>query len=285
MSIEVIETEAQEQEWPRVLIGVPMERQMMTPAAYSVQEIMRQGWRFTKTGYTRCDIARNKMGIALLQSDYTHILMLDSDHIHPADVVYKLIRWVKDDRTRLVVGGLNFRRGAPFDPCAYFLDANGNMCSLREWGPGLIAVDVLGSGCMLIAREAFEQMPFPWFGYDYTKNLGLGWPECGIDHLANGAGWPGTDIWFSRQCRDAGIDQWVDTQTTSPHILQTVVTQETWASFLKDRGKNMPMQAIKLKGGKRCPEDGDLKLELAGPGTTSEGHGASVQSGESPAET
>lgn len=234
--------------WPRVVIGIPSERTRITAAAHSIERIAAQGYPFLQIGYTRCDVARNRMVIRMLSHNeqmvaedrtaesYTHLLMLDSDHIHPVDIVERLARWVQHDPNKLVVGGLNFRRGAPFDPCAYMTDAEGTLYPLLEWKQGCFPVDVLGSGCILIAASVFYELPFPWFGYSYERNEALDWPACGIEALGAGVQWPGTDIWFSQRCEAAGIQQWVDTTTSSPHILETSVTEDSWRSWKDAHG-------------------------------------------------
>lgn len=204
----------------RILVGVPIERMVLQKPFLAFVQIFVQGWHMLRLEYTRNDIARCLMADALLESDFTHLLMLDSDHIHPPDIVQRLARWFRafPDKVQ-VVGGLNFRRGEPFDPCAFVDTGDGFYRRMAEWGQGAIEIDALGTGCVMIAREVFDGMPKPYFGYDYSKE-----------------GWPGTDMWFSERCHDAGVTLWCDTTTTSPHVADLMVTEETYRHWIERHG-------------------------------------------------
>ena len=209
----------------RVLIGIPMERTIGQLSYFGFVRILTQGWPLAQLEYTRNDIARCKFGEFLMNSKYTHLLMLDSDHIHPEHIVPRLARWFRayPEEVR-VVGGLNFRRGAPYDPCAFVDPGDGAFRRMAQWSPGAIEVDALGSGSIMIHRSVFEQLPHvsknPWFGYDYT----------------NVEDWPGTDMWFSRRCREAGIALWCDTTTTSPHVGDRLIDEATYRVWLQEHG-------------------------------------------------
>lgn len=204
----------------RIAIAVPMERTINQSAFYGFLALAQQGVAFFQLPYMRNDVARNKYAQRLLDSDFTHILMLDSDHIHPFNIVQKLAQWVINDPNKWVVGGLNFRRGEPYDPCAFVKGENDEYYTLREWPQGIVKVDILGTGSILIAREVFERIPAPWFGYDYSR--------------IEKNNWPGTDIWFSKLCNEYGIDLWLDTTTTSPHLIDGLVEESVYRQYLTD---------------------------------------------------
>lgn len=205
----------------RVAIGIPMERTIMQEAFYGFAAIMQQGWPLAELPYTRNDVARHKFAQFLLNSEYTHLLMLDSDHRHPVDVVQRLARWFQAYPEVRVVGGLNFRRGEPFDPCAFVDPGDGEFHRLAEWGPGLLRVDALGTGSMMIDRRVFEQLPESagWFDYEYP----------------NHSAWPGTDMTFCARCRAAGISLWCDTTCVSPHLGVQFITEATYRQFLAEQ--------------------------------------------------
>lgn len=212
----------------RVMLAIPMERTVDQMALFGFWAIAMQGWPLARLEYTRNDIARCKFTEFLLSGDYTHLLMLDSDHVHPPDIVQRLARWFRayPDEVQ-VCGGLNFRRGEPFDPCAFIDPGDGAFRRMADWGqPGAIEVEALGSGSIMIARTAFETLQAqalagepgkPWFGYDYA-----------ID------GWPGTDMWFSARCRQAGVTLWCDTTTTSPHIGRLLIDETTYRAWVAE---------------------------------------------------
>ena len=207
----------------RVLCGVPMERTIGQLPFFGFVSIAAQGWPFAKLEYTRNDIARCTFAQFLVDSEFTHLLMLDSDHVHPVDIVPRLARWFRAYPEQIqVIGGLNFRRGKPYDPCAFVDPGDGSYRRMASWHPGAVEVDALGSGSIMIAKPVFEQLPKPWFAYAYEDLTG----------------WPGTDMWFSKLCHNAGIALWCDTTTTSPHVGDKLIDGQDYRKWLIENGVN-----------------------------------------------
>lgn len=205
----------------KCLIGIPMERTISQHAFFGFWEIAMGRWSLARLEYTRNDIARHKFAEFMLSMDYTHLLMLDSDHKHPPDIVQRLGRWfVAYPDTVEVMGGLNYRRGEPYDPCAFVDPGDGHYRRMAEWGIGAIEVEALGTGSMMISRKVFERMTPPYFAYDYSK-----WE-----------GWPGTDMYFSEVCRKQGIALWCDTTTTSPHIGDQFIDEKSYRRWIQENG-------------------------------------------------
>lgn len=208
--------------YPRILLGIPIERTMShaNKVFHQFMQIAAQGVTMLKQDYTRTDLARNHFALALLESNFTHLLMLDLDHVHPVDIVQRLARWPLIRPDIQVIGGLNFRRSAPHEPCAYWMDKGQGVTTIGTWEPGVIQMDAVGTGSILIAREVFEQIEPPWFYNIYDEN---GWSDS----------WPGEDIGFALKCREAGIAQWIDTTTTSPHVTDALVTEASFRRYMK----------------------------------------------------
>jgi hypothetical protein len=170
--------------------------------------------------------------------------MLDLDHIHPPDTVGKLARWVLEDSSRLVIGGLHFRRGEPFDPCAFCYGPDNDLHAPVEWRPGLMEVDAIGHGSILIHRSVFDILPTPWWAYSYVH--------------AEKFIYPSEDMYFSHLCRQFGVKMYVDTTQTSPHLITSAVDESSFRAFLADHphkivrpdGKEKRVKP-KVKGGKR----------------------------------
>ena len=183
-------------------------------------QIAAQGVRFIKQDYTRTDLASNRFAMQLLASEFTHLLMLDLDHVHPPDIVQRLAQWVLSDPAHQVVGGLNYRRSEPYEPCAFIRQPDGALGAPASWTPGLMKVDFLGTGSILIAREVFEKIEPPWFYNLYDDNK---WTDQ----------WPGEDIGFNEKCREAGIQMYLDTTTTSPHVSDRLIGEKTFWAYLE----------------------------------------------------
>jgi len=206
--------------YPRILVGVLQERAMSyaSQVFYDFWAIANQGVPIVTMPYGRTDVNRNKLAVELLRSNFTHLLMLDIDHKHPKTIIQRLARWLLVKPEVQVVGGLNFRRTEPFDPSCGFWGDDGKYYPPAEWGQGLLKVDLIGTGSILIAREVFELIPPPWFYYDYSEV----WADV----------WPGEDIAFSKLCNKYDINLYVDTTTTSPHMTEAMVNDTTFRKHL-----------------------------------------------------
>jgi glycosyltransferase involved in cell wall biosynthesis len=210
----------------RPIIGVPLERTVpyADETFWAFIAIAQQGYPFIQLPYTRVDVARNKFAMHVLNSDFTHLVMLDLDHDHRHDVVKRLVRRVEQDRKRLVVSGLNFRRGQPYEPIAFVVQ-DGETYSVADWEPNAImSVDMIGCSTCIVAREVFEQLPGPpWFWNDYRG--------AAIDN------WPGEDITFSGLCRQHGIELWVDAGISSDHLIDGRVNEAVYRAYQEMEAK------------------------------------------------
>ena len=219
-------------QWPRILLVVLKER-----AISYADEVFDNLWQIASAGvqplfinYSRTDLARNKVVQNLLASNFTHVLMLDIDHKHPVDIVQRLARWFLLDRLAdndkkmgvQVVGGLNFRRSSPHDPCCHLMGVDGQIYAPAQWDQGLMQVDAIGTGSIMIAREVFETIQPPWFFNTYDR----AWADV----------WPGEDMGFSRKCREYGIKMHVDTTTTSPHIIPREIGEQDFRTAIAEQG-------------------------------------------------
>ena len=209
-------------EKPRVIVALLPERNGVPSPdiLFDLLAIAQRGHSFVRMQYVRTDLARNTIGEGLLESkQFTHVLMLDADHRHPVDIVERLRRWVEEDPKRLVVAGMAFRRGKPFDPCVYMEDTEaGKVYTPAEWPKGLLKVDLVGTAAMLISKEVFQRLKRPWFAMDYSG--------------AEDRAYPGEDMWFCRRCKEAGIDINVDTTCVSPHLMEAWVDGNTFRTYL-----------------------------------------------------
>lgn len=221
--------------WPRPIIGVPLERAIShaDKVFWPFISIAQQGWPFMQVPYGRTDLVRNKMAQHLLASHFTHVVMLDVDHVHPENIVQRLMaNFIKFPDLK-VVSGLNFRRCEPYDPCMFVRGDDGKFYPVAEWEKGgLIKVDALGTGSIAIAREVFEMIEPPWFYNDYR--------------LAMDDVWPGEDMGFSVNCHKAGIDLFVDTTITSPHLIDAVVDEGAFRMYMQDKQlESIPLESVR----------------------------------------
>jgi len=216
------------------VVAIPLERSI----SYSddvfpwLVAVAQQGWKFLFLPYTRIDTARNRFGLHFLKTDATHLVMLDIDHRHPFDVVQKLVARVQEDPSRLVVAGLYFRRSQPYDPLMFRVDDTG-VYAIVDWEPGeLLQVDGLATGAIIIAREVFERLEFPWFRYVYAKE----------DEF------PGEDTYFCNQCNAAGIKLWVDTGNQSEHLYPGRINEAVFRAYLERHPEKVTIREVVKNG-------------------------------------
>lgn len=215
-----------------IAVGIPMERTLTDWSFIHFWQIARRGWPLIDHVYGRTDINRNRMAKWVRDNpEYTHLLMLDLDHIHAPNIVERLASWVLDDPSRLVVSGMHFRRAAPFDPCAFVFGPDGELHAPVNWEPELFEVHAVGHGSILIAREVFERLPEPWWAYTYE----------GVERNV----FPSEDMWFSHICRQGGVKMWVDTTVTSPHLITNLVDGDTFRRFVAEHP-----EAVAIRDGK-----------------------------------
>lgn len=180
------------------------------------------GYAVDVGGTAREDMAREAAADRLLaRPDFTHVLMLDIDHQHPADIVKRLSRWVIEDRSRAVVGALCYRRTPNYEPMAFIKnpDEQGWYFPFPSHHIGLVEVDRVGLGAVLIAREVFESMPEKgWFTWTY-------------DRILEGE-WPCTSLVFCDRAKAKGFHIYVDTETISPHMSTGWVDEKTHERFV-----------------------------------------------------
>lgn len=207
-------------EWPKIVLFVPMVPALpyADEVFFNFMEIAQGGVPFFKLPYSIPDVARNKAAQALRDSEFTHVLMLDTDHPHPANIVQKLARRVIEDPGRLVVAAMVFRRGEPYDPMVWVKKGE-NYYTVDDWERGSIfEVDMVATPAMLIHRSVFEKVKYPWFFYEYL-------PEY-TDGMR-----PTEDVGFCKKVRAAGIKIYCDSNVITPHMRSGKVDQRTWETW------------------------------------------------------
>lgn len=172
--------------------------------------------------------ARNAMVNQFLDTDATHLWMLDVDAVFEPTMLDALLAADKP-----IVGALAYQLrqargngipaadGTPREiiPTMYRQerDEDGNWIGYREiesFGRGLIEVDATGCHCLLVHRDVFLKTktdhPHPWFRESILTS--------GI--LA------GEDITFCLAARDAGFPIYVDTRLEAGHVKPLIVTSK-----------------------------------------------------------
>jgi hypothetical protein len=173
-----------------------------------------------------------------------YLVMLDSDHTHPYDVLGRLTRY-----NLPVVAALCFRRSEPHDPLLFNADAKGTLKRIDEPTGQLMRVDAVGFGAVAIQRRVFDRLREcgikpPWF-----------YPDKRLDSQV----WCfGEDLVFCEACKQAGIPVHCDTGFVSPHLYDTETHGQEWPATLRELRKvgkdNPPLQPLQLQPGGFRPD-------------------------------
>jgi len=149
----------------KLVLGIPSCGTVDWRFASSLMALrLLDGTRIVWSVRTMIDAARNNIVKAALEEECTHVLMIDDDMTFEPDFALKLLEHDVD-----IVGGLAFKRVPDFMPCVF------KEKEPKQFFPILPTVfqevDAIGSGGILIKREVFEKITYPWFEtyYDDTK--------------------------------------------------------------------------------------------------------------------
>ena len=169
-------------------------------ALMSIIKPANVGMVMNMTGYVPLDFNRNQLVKKSLQDkNVTHIWFLDNDIVPPSNVL-PLLLGVNDD----ITGLLCFKKTHPYYPVAYKNHPTDKKLRrvYAEFNPGeLLKPDAIGTGCMMIKREVFEAIPYPWFKFE-DDNGRL----------------TGEDINFCNAAKSAGFSISCITSSTCSHI-------------------------------------------------------------------
>jgi len=191
----------------------------------------RKGYARLGMPYTRTDDARNSAVMAfarMAQNDDDTLVMLDCDQLYPPDVVERLV-----SHNVGVVGALVFRRGVPYDVCAFRRADDGNLANVPYEGQaGLQEVTIVGTGAIAIQRWVFSAM----------DEAGYTWPYFRLAYTGGQALQPGEDIYFGAACELADVPHYVDFDLNCPHLITQTVDIETAKLY---QGGGQPGKALR----------------------------------------
>lgn len=151
--------------------------------------------------------ARNNLVKEFLNSDCEYLFFVDIDMGLPTDGLKKL---VEDNKP--IIGGLYFQRIPPHNPMLFekgkFTAKAHNYMFKRDYIEGLTEIDATGAGALLIKKEVFKKVKYPWFAepteYETYE-----------------------DFFFCEKAKDAGYKIYVDTRVKISHFSETLVSETT----------------------------------------------------------
>ncbi len=215
-------------ETPKVYIGIVRQgsytSEFVDSRDYLQADLMRDGLLGGLIQVTSTIIADGRNTVVetfLSKPRATHLLFLDSDIISSSNACRKLLSHNKE-----LISGLYFQRGQYQFPTIYQYTGNhkidgkirptfssltapvyGYLSKKRlphvgityatiEGNDGLVKIGGCGTGFLLVKREVFEKIPFPWFSFEKG----------------------GEDLYFSDKARQYGFDIWADMSVLLGHL-------------------------------------------------------------------
>jgi FkbM family methyltransferase len=135
---------------------------------------------------------------------YDYLLAIDHDVVFPSDTLKKMLAHDKP-----LVSGVYRQRLEP--PMIELYDMNMQRMSISQLTGSLQTIGGCGFGCVLVKKEVFAAIQYPWFVYHQSLNHNNTFSE---------------DLDFCRKARDKGFDLYADTSILCKHIGQRVFEVE-----------------------------------------------------------
>lgn len=144
-----------------------------------------------------------------IETEHTHVLMLDDDMVYEPDTLLRLLEADVD-----VICGFAMSRLAPHKPIfgterterytfrPAWPTEDGTATGKRLTGPQ--PSTIVGGAALLIKTDALKRLPRPWFAFRA--------------HTSDGTE-AGEDVWFAMLCADHGIQTYVHPDVRPHHIL------------------------------------------------------------------
>jgi hypothetical protein len=155
-----------------------------------------------------------------MERQANYLLTIDADQTFPPDALLKLMEHKVD-----IASALYYGKTPPFPPVAAMRDGFGYK-NLARCGPytgkGLMEVDAVGAGFLLVKMDVFRNVPKPHWLHFWN-------PEINDFH--------GEDFWFCRQAIANKYKVMLDTDLTIGHIGPHQFTEQDFFRYMAMRAK------------------------------------------------
>ena len=195
---------------PKVMLGIPTMGSIHTHLVLLILNLMAKASTEGKYGLTiyttvavqPVDNARNEIVRTFLEGDSTHLLFIDSDTVPPPDVIDKLL-------------AMNVPIATGITPIVDYNEQTKEF--YRKWNvvdmddkhvepnTGIVQARGAGSSCILIRRDVFERLEFPWYRFLYQDKYVIS-----------------EDIHFTAKANGAGFKTYADTSIICQHAKTTM---------------------------------------------------------------
>ena len=147
---------------PNILFSVPTAKSVSAETVLALTSISYdERITYAQSKGAPVEWVRNTLARMCLDGNYTHLMMMDSDIVPPENIVELLLECDHPMAAAIVpiyiAGKIVSNVRIEIDGAEVFMER----CPSDK--PFL--VKAAGTGCVLIAREVFERIPWPWFEY------------------------------------------------------------------------------------------------------------------------
>lgn len=171
------------------------------------------------------EIGRQRLAARALLWGATHLLWIDSDMIFPAHALHRLVTRLNADVD--IVGCAYPARRYPHAMTAFAAEPtegdpeSGKRLRITEESTGIVPVDILGFGLVLMKASVLGKVKSPGFLFEWRSQTGS---------------WAGEDVFFCRQARAAGVTLYVDADLSKEigHAGRMVFTAQHAEAMVED---------------------------------------------------
>lgn len=176
--------------------------------------------------------SRNTLTAMALGSDCSHIVMIDDDMKLPPWAIRKLLF---NDKPVVGVAYKTRKHDSPKYTCS-FLDDQKEF--VIEGKTGCTKVKNVATGCICIHRSVYEKLKAvsPKYGIEESFKQFDEHNYAFYDDGVDGDKYWGEDFTFCRNCRENGIDVWLDTSFTPGHVGSIVIEGDIRSLFKPAEG-------------------------------------------------
>ena len=143
--------------------------------------------------------------------DFTHYLFVDADIVVTENAIKKLLSLDLD----IVSAAYKSRPNRYVYVGGFFSREDGNVIDVTKTDTntkGLLEVDWVGGGCLLVKKEVFEKTAYPWFQFPVLTKV-----IDGHTHKRT----TGEDVGFCMNAKKHGYKVWMDFDTEVEHLARS----------------------------------------------------------------
>lgn len=170
-----------------------------------------QTMRGTNIAYVRNALVndlKSDLEYQKIDDGFTHYLFIDSDTVVNVEDIKRMLEYDLD----IVCGAYKSRESEYCYVGGMFKKQGENVVDFLKIASdteGLIEVDWVGAGCLLIKKEVLENLPFPWFRYPIIKKEHKGRTHCNIAF---------EDVGFCMLAKEHGYKIYLDCDCKLDHL-------------------------------------------------------------------